>query len=434
MSQADLPFSFWGYDLETAAYTLNQIPTKAVQKSSYEIWTDKHHSMSFIKIWGRKAFVKRLASDKLGPKLDRCYFMGYPIKPPEFKGSGDPVEANAWLKKMEKAFEFVEAGTEQKTKFASYFLNGEANYWWESTRALEGGEFITWERFTELFLEKYFPRYMKNQMEIQFLNLTQGDLTVAEYEAKFTELARFVPDQVDTNENKARRKIETSGGGQQQGNFQGRFNKRPEFQNSKSVGFKKPQPGNGNRFQNSNQQRPNRPPASDCKFCGRRHFGIYKANVLCYKCNQKGNYANECRSQTTAQKSGIVCFKCGKMGRTSTVCQEEGRDDASYKGLGCVLIQHDKVIAYTSRQLKPREEKYPMHDLELAAIVFALKIWRHYLYREKCEIYTDQKSLKYLHPEGIEHEAEKMARTNQGLRLYYQLSSRKSKCGGRHAE
>ncbi|XP_074373866.1 uncharacterized protein LOC141714233 [Apium graveolens] len=70
--------------------------------------------------------------------------------------------------------------------------------------------------------------------------------------------------------------------------------------------------------------------------------------------------------------------------------------DASHKGLGCVLIQHEKVIAYASRQLKPHEQKYPTHDLELAAIVFALKIWRHYLYGEKCEIFTDHKSLKYI--------------------------------------
>ena len=70
--------------------------------------------------------------------------------------------------------------------------------------------------------------------------------------------------------------------------------------------------------------------------------------------------------------------------------------DASHKGLGCVLMQHDKVIAYASRQLKEHERKYPTHDLELAAIVFALKIWRHYLYGERCEIYTDHKSLKYI--------------------------------------
>ena len=59
--------------------------------------------------------------------------------------------------------------------------------------------------------------------------------------------------------------------------------------------------------------------------------------------------------------------------------------DASHKGLGCVLMQHGKVIAYASRQLKEYEIRYPTHDLELAAIVFALKICQHYLYGEKCE-------------------------------------------------
>ncbi|KAD4584296.1 hypothetical protein E3N88_21897 [Mikania micrantha] len=69
--------------------------------------------------------------------------------------------------------------------------------------------------------------------------------------------------------------------------------------------------------------------------------------------------------------------------------------DASYLGLGCVLMQRGKVIAYASRQLKTHEINYPIHDLELAAVVFALKIWRHYLYGVKCSIYTDHKSLKY---------------------------------------
>ncbi|KAL4296010.1 hypothetical protein GQ457_12G015510 [Hibiscus cannabinus] len=70
--------------------------------------------------------------------------------------------------------------------------------------------------------------------------------------------------------------------------------------------------------------------------------------------------------------------------------------DASNSGLRCVLMQGDNVIAYASRQLKPHELNYPTHDLELAAIVFALKIWRHYLYGEKCHMFTDHKSLKYL--------------------------------------
>jgi hypothetical protein len=70
--------------------------------------------------------------------------------------------------------------------------------------------------------------------------------------------------------------------------------------------------------------------------------------------------------------------------------------DASELGLGSVLMQEGKVIAYLSRQLCPHELNYPTHDLELAAVVHALKTWRHYLMGNRCEIYTDHKSLKYI--------------------------------------
>ena len=70
--------------------------------------------------------------------------------------------------------------------------------------------------------------------------------------------------------------------------------------------------------------------------------------------------------------------------------------DASHPGLGCVLMQRNKVIAYASRQLKVHEKIYTTHDLELGAVVFALKIWRHYLYGTKCTIYTDHESLQHI--------------------------------------
>ena len=70
--------------------------------------------------------------------------------------------------------------------------------------------------------------------------------------------------------------------------------------------------------------------------------------------------------------------------------------DASRMGLGCVLMQNGQVIAYASRKLKPHEQNYPTHDLELAAVVFALQKWRQYLYGVTFEIFTDHKSLKYL--------------------------------------
>ncbi|GJS91698.1 putative reverse transcriptase domain-containing protein [Tanacetum coccineum] len=70
--------------------------------------------------------------------------------------------------------------------------------------------------------------------------------------------------------------------------------------------------------------------------------------------------------------------------------------DASHKGLGAVLMQNEKVIAYASRQLKIHEKNYTTHDLELRAVVFALKMWRHYLYGTRCTVFTDHKSLQHI--------------------------------------
>ncbi|XP_074351328.1 uncharacterized protein LOC141690422 [Apium graveolens] len=105
---------------------------------------------------------------------------------------------------MEKAFNLVQVRDNFKTNNASYFLKIEANYWGESTRALEGEDPVPWAWITELFVEKYFPDCVHNQMEIEFLELKQGDKSVAENEAKFTELARFVPEYVRSESQKAR--------------------------------------------------------------------------------------------------------------------------------------------------------------------------------------------------------------------------------------
>ncbi|GKF86051.1 putative reverse transcriptase domain-containing protein [Tanacetum coccineum] len=89
-----------------------------------------------------------------------------------------------------------------------------------------------------------------------------------------------------------------------------------------------------------------------------------------------------------------------KLCEASILALPEGNDDfvvycdASHQGLGAVLMQREKVIAYASRQLKPHEENYTTHDLELGAVVFALKIWRHYLYGTKCTVFTNHKFSK----------------------------------------
>nr|GFB65073.1 putative reverse transcriptase domain-containing protein [Tanacetum cinerariifolium] len=83
--------------------------------------------------------------------------------------------------------------------------------------------------------------------------------------------------------------------------------------------------------------------------------------------------------------------------------------DASNKGLGAVLMQKEKVISYAARQLKIHEKNYMTHDLELGAVVFALKIWRHYLYGTKCTMFTDPQELTtHSRSEGTEHETTPM--------------------------
>ena len=77
MSLTNLPLSFWGYALETAAFTLNRAPSKSVETTPYEPWFGKKSKLSFLKVWGCDAYVKKL-QPKLEPKSDKCVFIGYP--------------------------------------------------------------------------------------------------------------------------------------------------------------------------------------------------------------------------------------------------------------------------------------------------------------------------------------------------------------------
>ena len=78
MSLTDLPLSFWGHALETAAFTLNRAPSKSVETTPYELWFGNKPKLSFLKVWGCDAYVKKLQPDKLEPKAEKCIFIGYP--------------------------------------------------------------------------------------------------------------------------------------------------------------------------------------------------------------------------------------------------------------------------------------------------------------------------------------------------------------------
>jgi glutaredoxin-related protein len=112
------------------------------------------------------------------------------------------------------------------------------------------------------------------------------------------------------------------------------------------------------------------------------------ANIVEFKCTQKCQEAFEELKKKLNTTPFLVLPDVHKP--FSVYC------DASYIGLRCVLMQEGTVVSYSSRQLKVHGRNYPIHDLELAAVVHALKTWRHYLYGQKCDVYTDQKSLKYI--------------------------------------
>ncbi|KAK9036864.1 hypothetical protein V6N11_021788 [Hibiscus sabdariffa] len=78
MSHNDLPTSFWGHALEASAFTLNRVPSKSVQKTPHEMWIGKRPVMSFMKVWGCKAYIEHQMSTKLEPKSHKCTFVGYP--------------------------------------------------------------------------------------------------------------------------------------------------------------------------------------------------------------------------------------------------------------------------------------------------------------------------------------------------------------------
>ena len=78
MFLTDLPLSFWGYALETTAFTLNRAPSKSVETTPYELWFGKKPKLSFLKVWDCDAYVKKLQPDKLEPKSEKCVFIGYP--------------------------------------------------------------------------------------------------------------------------------------------------------------------------------------------------------------------------------------------------------------------------------------------------------------------------------------------------------------------
>ncbi|XP_020208438.1 uncharacterized protein LOC109793387 [Cajanus cajan] len=113
--------------------------------------------------------------------------------PPTFKGGYDPDAAMNWLTEIEKIFNVMDCPLTQKVKLATFMLTVDAHFWWEGAlrRMIDGGVHLNWDSFKKAFLEKYFPDDVRSRKEMEFLELNQGNDTLADYAAKFDALVRY---------------------------------------------------------------------------------------------------------------------------------------------------------------------------------------------------------------------------------------------------
>ena len=126
--------------------------------------------------------------------------------PPTFIGGGDPMVADHWFMQVEKVLEAMEITSDvTRIRLAAFQLEGEAQVWWRWARTTRDLEAMTWAEFQELFMGKYFPETARHAKAQEFLELKQGAMTVMDYVARFTELARFADDYVATDMAKVRR-------------------------------------------------------------------------------------------------------------------------------------------------------------------------------------------------------------------------------------
>ena len=126
--------------------------------------------------------------------------------PPTFTRGGDPMVEDRWFMQVEKVLEAMEiTSNTTRIRLAVFQLQGEAQVWWSWARTSRDLEAMTWAVFHELFMGKYFPDTARHAKAQEFLELKHGTMTMMDYVARFTELARFVDDYVATNMAKVRR-------------------------------------------------------------------------------------------------------------------------------------------------------------------------------------------------------------------------------------
>ncbi|XP_057775215.1 uncharacterized protein LOC130994199 [Salvia miltiorrhiza] len=242
--------------------------------------------------------------------------------PPTFNGMGDPMDAEKWIRCLERIFDFMGLTDKERLTCAIFQLTDEADYWWESvqrTLSPQQWEEYTWENFKAELYEKYIPQSYRIKKEAEFWNLRQGNKSVTEYDRLFVQLSRYAPHLVDTEEKRSEkfrrglrheigmplasqgtltyaqslsraRDIEAMMPEEMKTRIQD--NKRVDNNNKRK---RKWQGTDQQMLQNQQEERNTQQQVPFCQNCHRNHFGVCKAGSdVCYKCGDNGHFARQC--------------------------------------------------------------------------------------------------------------------------------------------
>ena len=293
--------------------------------------------------------------------------------PSSFSRSAGPIEAVNWITGMERIFSIMEVSDNQRVALATFMLEGDAQYLWEATqRRLDpnSSHIITWAEFTQAFYNKYFPASFRRAKEREFLNLKQGDLSVAEYEVKFTKLSRFAPTLVSDETSKCSRFLDglnlnmrsrvsvleiplfadlynkaiiTEEDLREEVHQREQSRTRPSsslvegsfrppkrggfiqgFNRGKSTYQQLPQwshEGKGMRSQSGGSYGgTNLSRHQNCQNCGRFHSGVCQVQSgSCFHCGRRDHLRNNCPQ---LRSEGVTCFRCGMKGHVLRNCRQ----------------------------------------------------------------------------------------------------------------